>query len=203
MWSRRVHPRRARRIFPPVPSTTSTLGALLRHLIELLDGDVEAVYRQGGLAYRPRFTPVMRTLGEHGPSSIREIATRAGLTHSAVSQTVAEMVQRKLVLTRPGADARERIVHLSKRGTELLPVLRSYWTATNAAAAELCGEIDADLPAILQRAIDAVEARSFRERILARHRAPRREPTPSAASAPDPRDSRVAPAASSRPSRRR
>ena len=41
------------------------LGTQLRHLIELLDGDVAQTYANAGLDYRPRFTPVMRVLQEH------------------------------------------------------------------------------------------------------------------------------------------
>jgi DNA-binding MarR family transcriptional regulator len=149
-----------------MPASSPTLGSLLRHLLELLDGDVERVYRMGGLDYRPRFTPVMRVVGEKGPASIREIAEQAGISHSAASQTVSEMVARKLVVTRTGADARERIVHFTPRGKALHPVLTTYWRATNAAAAELCDEVGADLPAVLERTIAALRARPFRERIL-------------------------------------
>ncbi len=50
------------------------LGTLLRHLLELLDGDVEQAYAELGLDYRPRFTPVVRALLESEPRSIRDIA---------------------------------------------------------------------------------------------------------------------------------
>ena len=38
----------------------SSLGTLLRTLIDALDGDVERAYAQAGLDFRPRFTPVVR-----------------------------------------------------------------------------------------------------------------------------------------------
>ena len=148
-----------------MPASRPTLGTLLRHLLELVDGDVERVYREDGLDYRPRFTPVMRTVGDLGPSSIRVIAERASLTHSAASQTVTEMVARGLVRTTPGADRRERIVHLTAAGEELLPVLRSYWSATNTAAAGLSAEIGVDLELLLHRASLALHELPFRDRI--------------------------------------
>ncbi|MCY7306720.1 MAG: hypothetical protein LH632_11335 [Rhodoferax sp.] len=50
------------------------LGTQLRHLIELLDGDVAQAYADAGLDYRPRYTPVMRVLQQHGSAPIGRIA---------------------------------------------------------------------------------------------------------------------------------
>ena len=150
-----------------MPTSPPTLGSLLRHLVELLDGDVEAAYREAGLDYRPRFTPVMRVLAERGPSPIRTIAQDAAISHSAASQTVAEMTKKGLVATEPGADARERIVHLTDAARAMLPQLKMQWAATNAAAAELSAELGVSLPAVVGDAISALKRRPFRERIAA------------------------------------
>lgn len=151
-------------------STSATLGTLLRHLLDLLDGDVEATYRSAGLDYRPRFTPVMRALGESGPSSIRSISRHAGLTHSAASQTVAEMTRRGLVRAGAGEDGRERIVELTSAGAALLPQLRLFWSATGSAADTLSEEIGVDLAAALGAAIRALEDKPFFDRIAEQHR---------------------------------
>ena len=142
-----------------------TLGTLLRHLTELLDGDVEAAYREAGLVYRPRYTPVVRLLTAQGPSTIRAISIYGGISHSAASQTVTEMVKRGLVRSVPGKDARERIIRLTKAGEALLPQLEKQWEATNAAAEQLSEEIGIPLEDALAKAIAAVESRSFLDRI--------------------------------------
>jgi hypothetical protein len=54
---------------------------------------------------------------------------------------------------------------LTEAGQALLPQLRVHWDATNAAADELSKEIGISLPAVLQKAIKALEQRSFLERI--------------------------------------
>ena len=74
-------------------STAIGLGTLLRHMLELLDGDVQRAYDELGLDYRPRYTPVVAALLDLGPSSIQDIARAAGITHSAASQTVAQMAE--------------------------------------------------------------------------------------------------------------
>lgn len=142
-----------------------TLGTLLRHLIEKLDGAVEESYVQSGLDYRPRYTPVVRALIASGPASIRAISRSAGITHSAVSQTVAQMMDRGLVKFEPGGDARERIVALTPAAKAMIPKLQQHWQATNAAAAALDTELSMPLSQLLREAIDALDRRSFAQRI--------------------------------------
>ncbi len=148
-----------------IPETRG-LGTLLRHLVDLLDGDVEAVYRERGLDCRSRFTPVIRHLESAGPSSIRQIALASGLTHSAISQTVAEMLKKDLVKSIPGKDARERIISFTPAGEALLPQLHAVWEAIWAAADELSDDIGQPLAEVLERTIAAVGTRPFRERII-------------------------------------
>jgi DNA-binding MarR family transcriptional regulator len=144
------------------------LGTLLRHLTELLDGDVEAVYREQGLNCRSRFTPVIRHLERDGPSSIRRISQTSGLTHSAISQTVSEMLKHGLVESRAGTDGRERIISFSPAGEALLPRLNAVWRAIWEASDEISQEAGTSLPEVLGRTIEVVTALPFRERISRR-----------------------------------
>lgn len=145
-----------------------TLGTALRHLLELLDGDVAAIYRESRLKYRPRYTPLMRVLARTKRVSIRDLASAAGVSHSAASQTIAKMRTDGLVDVEAGTDGRERVVSLSRRGQALLPKLESHWEATNAAAAELDAELSARLTQCVEEAIAALESRSFKARIHAK-----------------------------------
>ncbi|MEL6338429.1 MAG: helix-turn-helix domain-containing protein [Myxococcota bacterium] len=142
-----------------------TLGTLLRHLIELLDSGVQSAYDAADLDYRPRYTPVVRALRDLQPRSIAEIALAAGMTHSAVSQTVQHMHRQGLVRRVSGRDGRERRVTLSSRMKAMLPKLEARWKATNAAAASLDRELSASLHRIVREAISALEHRSFASRI--------------------------------------
>lgn len=148
---------------PPSP----TLGTLLHHLIELLDGDVQAAYTTAGLAWRPRYTPVLRGLMSLGPASIKALALKIGISHSAVSQTVAQMVKDDLVELKPGADARERIVALTPKAQAMVPALQRQWAAVNAAADALDAELSAPLSGVIREAIAALNQRPFGQRILA------------------------------------
>ncbi|MGH8495369.1 MAG: MarR family winged helix-turn-helix transcriptional regulator [Gammaproteobacteria bacterium] len=148
-----------------MPTSPPGLGMLLRHVLELLDGDLERVYKESGLDYRPRYTPVMRALIDLGPTPIRDIARHASTTHSAASQTVAQMARKGLLRLEPGADARERVVRLTPRARRMLPKLQAQWAATDAAAEALSAELPCPLHDVLIAAIRALEMQPFRERI--------------------------------------
>jgi DNA-binding MarR family transcriptional regulator len=142
------------------------LGTRLRHVLELLDGDVAQVYADLGLSdYRPRFSPVVRALVTLGPSSIRDLARAIDVTHSAASQTVAQMTKCGLVALEPGADARQRIVRLTDRSRSLLSVIDAEWAATGAAVEEMDAELPVPLSEMLAAILRAVERRPLRERI--------------------------------------
>lgn len=142
------------------------LGTRMRHVLELMDGAVADVYSDLGLpGFRPRYTPILRILAADGPRSIRDLATETGVTHSAASQTVAQLVKDGYVTLRPGADARRRIVHLTDAALAVLPVLEREWRATTAAARELEAELPFPLGALLTAITEALARRPFHERV--------------------------------------
>jgi DNA-binding MarR family transcriptional regulator len=146
--------------------TFAGLGTQLRHVLDLLDDDVARVYTDLGVTdYRPRFSPVVRALLALGPLSIGDLAAAVGVTHSAASQTAAQMVRADLLTLEPGADARQRIARLTDRTRELLPLVEAEWAATTAAAAELEAELPVPLREILFLAERAVVSRPMRTRI--------------------------------------
>jgi DNA-binding MarR family transcriptional regulator len=143
------------------------LGTLQRHLLDEMDDDIGTVLSDLGTpGYRPRFSPIVRALVALGPVPIRDLAAAIGVTHSAASQTVAQMSSRGFVVIEPGADARQRVVHLTAMTRALLPVIDAEWSATMSAVAEM----DAELPVPLAEFVSALAAalgrRRFRERMI-------------------------------------
>jgi DNA-binding MarR family transcriptional regulator len=145
--------------------SSRTLGTLLRHAIEQFDDAVERRYRAAGLGYKPRYTPVVRALLDLQQASLRDIARHAQITHSAVSQTVAEMRASGLVEAAAGADAREHVVRLTAKATRIVPRLRSIWVATNNAVERLDKELPYPLTSLLADTIANLDQRSFEDRI--------------------------------------
>lgn len=141
------------------------LGTQLRHLIELLDGDVAQTYADAGLDYRPRYTPVMRVLQEQGTAQIGQIAEACDITQPAVTQTVNLMKKKGLVDVSIGADGRQRLVSLTPHGRAILVDVAACWSATTAAADQLDAELAVPLSSCLAEAIKALKSRPFVARI--------------------------------------
>lgn len=142
-----------------------TLGTQLRHLLELLDGAVAQNYASLGLGYRPRYTPVMRALIGGQPCSVGEIASAAGITQPAATQTVSLMIRDGLIEAAPSHDGRKKLAQIAPHGRALLPQLEQAWSATARAAASLDQELPVPLSDILSAAIAALTQKPFEQRI--------------------------------------
>ena len=131
-----------------------------------MDADVSLALADLGLRdYRTRYSAVIRRIDRDGPATIRDIAHALGVTHSAASQTVAEMEKRGLLELRPGTDARQREVSLTDKAGGLLPAINAEWEATDAASAALDAELPYPLSTLIDDLAAALERRRFRLRI--------------------------------------
>lgn len=148
------------------PGRHRGLGTLLRHLHDLLDAAIAEQYVAAGMPeYRPRFSPIVRALAAEGPLSIRELARATGVSHSAASQTVAQLRRAGYVALSAGTDARTRIVDLTGKARAALPVIEAEWQATEGAVAQLDQELPASLTGVLLATLDAVDRRPFADRL--------------------------------------
>lgn len=143
------------------------LGTRLRRLIDLLDGDVQSVYDQMDVAFRPRFYPVVQALLTSNALSINGISEAIHVSQPAATQTVNEMKKLGLVEAVTGMDKRQRLIRLSGKGRELSRRLDPIWEATHRAAGGLDRELPAALMETINGALEALERRPFRERIHA------------------------------------
>jgi DNA-binding MarR family transcriptional regulator len=134
-------------------------------MLEEMDADVARALTELGITeYRTRYSAVIRLVDARQQVTISDVAERLGVTHSAASQTVAEMERRGWLKVREGTDARQRLVRLSSKARRSLPAINAGWTATEAASAAL----DAELPYPLSTLIDDLAAALARRRFRAR-----------------------------------
>jgi DNA-binding MarR family transcriptional regulator len=139
----------------------------LRDLLQHMDDDIAGLYAERGVTVRTRFSIVLIRLRHVGPMTVRELAHEIDVTHSAMSQTVAALRRQGMVESAPGADARTRTVSLTDRGRETVPFLEAEWRATEASLAELEAELPYPLTRVVADIAEALQRRSFRDRIVA------------------------------------
>src|SRR5690606_16104692 len=143
----------------------ATLGTLLRALLDQLDPAVEHAYRDLQLDYRPRYTPVLRTLMAQGPCRIKDLASACGLSHSALSQTVAAMVRDGWLHASSGDGGRARVLQLGPRAQRAMPALQAQWQATARAARSRDADLGQPLEQVLRDALAALAQRPFAQRL--------------------------------------
>jgi DNA-binding MarR family transcriptional regulator len=142
------------------------LGTQLSHLLELLEGAVQAAYTDAGLIMRPRYTPVIRALIEREPSTIGQIAAAATISQPSATQTIALMVKDGLLTAKVGpGDARRRLIRFTKKARLMLPELQACWAATKLAADSLENDLRLPLSEALGNAIAELEKKPFDQRI--------------------------------------
>lgn len=147
-------------------SNYSNLGSRLRHLIELLDGDVAISYAEAGLSrYKPRYTPVFRALMTNQAMTIKQLTMLTKVSQPAITQTINEMEKHNLITRMVGDDARERKIILSKEGLAMVPALEMQWQLTQVAAASLDEELEYALLSTVDSAITALKKVSFKQRM--------------------------------------
>lgn len=143
---------------------TPGLGELLRYVGELVESGAQHEYRAMGLAYRPRYTPVLRALSA-GAETITDITGRSKLTQGAISQTAILMQKDGLIERYDLDDGRKSAIRLTRQGQKLLAALEPHWETTFKAIRALEREIGQPLIQTLVDTASALERSSFAERL--------------------------------------
>ena len=145
--------------------TLCGLGTQLRAVTAKLDGDVQSLYDELGIAFRSRFTPVAQHLVCNGPTRVGDLASEIGVSQPAVTQTVAEMIRSGLVAAISGPDRRERLVGLTAQGAAIADRLEPLWGAIEGAARELNAELPMPLAELLGATLHALHREGYKDRV--------------------------------------
>jgi DNA-binding MarR family transcriptional regulator/predicted GNAT family N-acyltransferase len=114
------------------------LGSRLRALSDRLFDAVDEVYRQQAAGIQSRWFLFLRTLLDHGPMQVNELAAALGQSHAAVSQLSRKLQVEGLVERRGDpADARRSLLVLSAKGEGALKSLQPLWGSITSAVAAL------------------------------------------------------------------
>lgn len=141
-------------------------GTRLRRLVERLDRDVQALYREVGSSFEPRWYAVFTALLEHGPATVGDLAQRLDVTHAAVSQVRSALLAEGLITTRADPrDGRRTTLVVTPKGAAAAIELQPLWRAINAATAEVLAKEAPGLLDGLQNLAGALDRRSMKSRV--------------------------------------
>jgi len=142
-----------------------SLGSRLRLIREQLYGDVDRYYGEQKGPVKTRVYPVFHLLSTQGPQPIKLLAERAGFSHSAMSQTIKALSESNHVKQSLGADARERIIELTKDGEALLKALQPHWKTIEAVKERIFAECTTHFMQALEQFESALENKSLYQRL--------------------------------------
>ena len=138
----------------------------LRLLQQELDAEIAAVYERAAIGgVRTSWVMELLRLHHRGPMTIADLAESVQRTHSAVSQKVAAMRAAGLVRTKPGTDARTKVVTLTPKAKALVGPLSAEWRATEAVMAELDAEVPYSIDKLVEDLREVLRQRGFRVRL--------------------------------------
>jgi len=150
----------------PGDPTEQSLWRPLRLLLDEMDADIARIYAEADIeGLKPNWVLELLRLHARGPMTIAELARSAHRTHSAESQKVAAMRAAGWVRTVPGADARSKLVTLTRKAQRAVAAMAAEWRATEAAAAEVEAEIPYPLSRVVTDITAALARKTFHDRI--------------------------------------
>jgi DNA-binding MarR family transcriptional regulator len=132
-----------------------------------MDAEIARIYLEAHIeGLKPSFVMVLLRLHARGPMTITELAESVSATHSAMSQKVAAMRAAGFVRTKTGVDARSKKVVLTAKTVRIVDRLAAEWRATEAAVIEIEAEIPYPLSRVVTDIEEALERKSFHDRIV-------------------------------------
>jgi DNA-binding MarR family transcriptional regulator len=142
------------------------IATRLQRLADQFRKDGVLIYKARGIAFEPKWFPVIYTLHHKPGISVMELAAEIGYAHPSTITLLKELEKEKLIKSkRDRNDERKRHLSLTEKGALLVGRMQPTWKVMTAATAALT-----DTQNNLLKAIEEVEAkfreRSFLERAL-------------------------------------
>jgi len=144
------------------------IGSRLKALSDYFYQAVDEVYRSCGAGIESRWFPVLRYLHDVGPTTVTEVASAIGQTHSAVSQLADRLVEADMVMRqRDPRDARRSVLALTEAGERALGALGPVWLAIRRGMADSMGPRGVALLDAIDGCEQALASRPLVEAVLA------------------------------------
>ena len=127
------------------------ISTRLLRLSEQLRRDGLLIYKEHGIAFEPKWFPVIYTLHVKPLLSVVEIAGEIGYAHPSTISLLKEMEKEKLIQSKKDkTDERKRLVQLTAKGRQLVGQMQPVWNIMVDAITELTDTQNKLMQAIIE-----------------------------------------------------
>jgi DNA-binding MarR family transcriptional regulator/predicted GNAT family N-acyltransferase len=138
------------------------LASRLRRLSDRLMGDVASIYKAQNIDFEARWFPIFYLLSRNSSLSILDIAKSLSITHPAVNQIAADIIEKGLISSLEDKDdKRKRLLQLTEKGKLLIPALERIWSDIGAAVDEIVQESGYDVIDCIQKLESSITKKSI------------------------------------------
>lgn len=142
------------------------LSTRLQRLSEQLRKDGAQIYKAYGIAFEPKWFPVIYTLYHKKKVSVVEIANEIGYTHPSTISLLRELEKQKLIRSKKDKiDERKRLILLTDKGLELIEEMQPVWEVIRNALHQIADNQNQLLKAITE-AENKIATQSFLQRAM-------------------------------------
>ncbi|HEX2845853.1 MAG TPA: MarR family winged helix-turn-helix transcriptional regulator [Chitinophagaceae bacterium] len=114
------------------------LATRLQRLSDMMRKDGLQIYKDHGIAFEPKWFPVIYTLHHKPLLGVVEIAAEIGYTHPSTISLLKELEKEKLIRSKKDkTDERKRLIQLTGKGQALIDQMKPVWELIGKAIAEL------------------------------------------------------------------
>ncbi len=104
------------------------ISTRLQRLSDRLRKDGQRIYEAHGVAFEPKWFPVIYTLLRRSPMSVVELAQEIGYAHPSTISLLKELEKNKWIRSKKDkADERKRLVELTAKGKEIVADMEPVW----------------------------------------------------------------------------
>jgi DNA-binding MarR family transcriptional regulator len=104
------------------------ISTRLQRLSDRLRKDGQRIYDAHGVAFEPKWFPVIYTLLHRSPMSVGELAQEIGYAHPSTISLLKELEKNKWIQSKKDkTDERKRLVQLTAKGKNILNEMEPVW----------------------------------------------------------------------------
>jgi DNA-binding MarR family transcriptional regulator len=141
-------------------------GTRLRLLTDRFIQDGDKIYKTLNIDFEPRWFTMFYLLSKRSPLSITEITGELGYTQPAVTQIANILIKKGLIkIVKHKEDTRKKMLALSPKGEQMLPVLEPIWKCFEDAIKDLFKSTGYDMIGIIETMEKALDEKDMYKRI--------------------------------------